>query len=314
MKDAFRHSRELLDFLHLPYTDNFKENRFPTLVTKVFARKITSRYDDPLLRQVLPNILEEKADEEFTKDPLNEFSERLKQPSNILQKYQGRALLIASNACAVNCRYCFRRHFPYKENRPSNITKALDEVSKNKTIEEIILSGGDPLLLNDNNLRKIFQAIEEIKSIKTIRIHTRLPVILPQRISEKLIETFYNQKKRIVVVVHSNHPNELDSDTRRAFECLKSIGVWLLNQSVLLKGVNDCDQILTDLSKKLFDQGVLPYYLHLPDKVANTTHFYIDTKQGQKIHKKIQAKLPGYLVPKLVREIPNYPSKKILSI
>ena len=314
MKDAFRHSRELLDFLNLTYTDNVKENDFPTLVTKIFAGKMTSQYDDPLLKQVLPDILEEKVNKEFTKDPLNEFSKGLKEPSNILQKYQGRTLLITSNACAVNCRYCFRRHFPYEEHRPSKITKALDEISKNTSIEEIILSGGDPLLLDDNNLRKVFQAIKDIKSIKTIRIHTRLPVILPQRISERLIETLYNQEQRIVVVVHSNHPNELDSDTRRAFECLKSIGVWLLNQSVLLKGVNDCDQILIDLSKKLFDQGVLPYYLHLPDKVANTTHFYVNTEEGQRIHKKVQAKLPGYLVPKLVREIPNYPSKKILSI
>ena len=163
MKDAFRHSRDLLDFLNMPHTDNVKENGFPTLVTKIFAGKMTSQYNDPLLKQVLPSILEEKVNKEFTNDPLDEFSKGLKERSNILQKYQGRALLIASNACAVNCRYCFRRHFPYEEHRPSKITKALDEISKNTSIEEIILSGGDPLLLNDNNLRKIFQDIENIK-------------------------------------------------------------------------------------------------------------------------------------------------------
>jgi len=313
MRGAFRNSKDLLDYLNLPNTGNFIENEFSTLVTKSFANRMKNTYDDPLLRQVLPDVKERNAHSAFVEDPLNEFSTSNKNSPNILQKYQKRALLITSNACAINCRYCFRRHFPYKLHRPKNIEQAIFEIGLDSSMSEIILSGGDPLILDDEGLQAIFQQIDNIKTIKTIRIHTRLPIVLPQRISEGLIHTLACTDKKLVVVVHVNHPNELDHETKRAFDCLKNSGAWLLNQSVLLKGVNDDAQILIDLSNKLFDQGVLPYYLHLPDKVAKTMHFFVDTKKGQRIHKKMQANLPGYLLPNLIKEIPGQPSKTIIS-
>ena len=313
MKEAFRNPRHLLEFLQLPEPEKFKENEFSMLVTKSFAKRMEKSYDDPLLKQVLPDAKEEDTRSDFIKDPLNEFSTPDKNSPNILQKYQKRALLITSNACAINCRYCFRRHFPYKLHRPKNIEQAISEIGMDSTINEIILSGGDPLLLDDASLKTIFNQISTIKTIKTIRIHTRLPIVLPQRISEDLIDVLKLVNQKLVVVVHTNHPNELNHETKRAFTCLKNCDAWLLNQSVLLKGINDDGQILIDLSEKLFDQAVLPYYLHLPDKVANTSHFFVNIKEGQKIHKEMQAGLPGYLLPNLIKEIPGQPSKTIMS-
>ena len=302
-----------MKFLDLPDTNKFKENEFPTLVTKSFAKRMKPSYEDPLLKQVLPSPKEQNFHIDFVKDPLNEFSTPDKNSPNILQKYQKRALLITSNACAINCRYCFRRHFPYKLHRPKNIEQAILEIGMDNSINEIILSGGDPLLLDDGSLKTVFNQISSIKTIKTIRIHTRLPIVLPQRISEGLIDVLKLVSQKLVVVVHANHPNELNHETKRAFACLKNCDAWLLNQSVLLKGINDEAQILIDLSEKLFDQAVLPYYLHLPDKVANTGHFFVDIKEGQKIHKEMQANLPGYLLPNLIKEIPGQPSKTIIS-
>ncbi len=313
MRGAFRNSKDLLDYLGLPDKGKFKENEFPTFVTKSFAKRMKPSYKDPLLKQVLPDPKEQNSHINFVKDPLNEFSTSRKNSPNILQKYRKRALIISSNACAINCRYCFRRHFPYKDHRPKNVEQAIHEIRLDSSISEIILSGGDPLLLDDRHLKSIFDQIETIKRIKTIRIHTRLPIVLPQRISDSLIKTFNHIEKKLVVVVHANHPNELNHETKRALTCLKKSGAWLLNQSVLLKGVNDDAQILIQLSDKLFDQAVLPYYLHLPDKVAGTSHFFVDTKEGLKIHKEIQANLPGYLLPNLIKEIPGRSSKTIIS-
>jgi len=222
MREAFRDSKDLLDYLNLPNTGNFIENEFSTLVTKSFANRMKNTYDDPLLRQVLPDVKEQNAHSAFVEDPLNEFSTSNKNSPNILQKYQKRALLITSNACAINCRYCFRRHFPYKLHRPKNIEQAIIEIGLDSSISEIILSGGDPLILDDEGLQAIFQQIDNIKTIKTIRIHTRLPIVLPQRISEGLINTLACTDKKLVVVVHANHPNELDHETKRAFDCLKN--------------------------------------------------------------------------------------------
>ena len=313
MRGAFHNSKSLLEFLKLPYSKKFEDNGFSTLVTKTFARRMESSYEDPLLKQVLPDPKEQDSHPDFVADPLNEFSDLSQNSSNILQKYNKRALLITSNACAINCRYCFRRHFPYKLHRPKTVEQAIKEIGLDTSINELILSGGDPLLLDDKNLDRIFQEIEAIKTIKTIRIHTRLPIVLPQRISEGFLDALNRINKKLVIVVHTNHSNELNDETQRAFNYLKKSGAFLLNQSVLLKGINDNAETLIDLSNKLFDQSVLPYYLHLPDKVANTAHFFIDTTQALAIHKKMQANLSGYLLPNLVREIPGQPSKTIIS-
>ena len=313
MRTAFRGPRELLDFLGLAHDKKFKAHNFKTLVTRSFAKRMQKNYEDPLLLQVLPDSREDEHTEGFVKDPLNEFSGELNSTPNLLKKYRHRALLIASNACAINCRYCFRRHFPYQNNRPNNTNQAISEIATDPSITEVILSGGDPLLIDDKNFSALLRAIEDIDHVKTIRVHTRIPIVLPSRVTEALVESLMKIRKNLVFVVHSNHPKELNWETQRAFNCLKNAGAWLLNQSVLLKGINDSAETQTELAITLFNQGVLPYYLHLPDQVEGTSHFFVDTKKAKKIYKAMQSQLPGYLLPTLVKEIPGKTSKTIIT-
>ena len=264
---------------------------------------------DPLLRQVLPVSREAESVVGYGRDPLEEANAAA--VPGLLRKYHGRALLVASGACAVHCRYCFRRHFPYGEHRQTSGFPALDAVRRDRSISELILSGGDPLMLTDAHLKGLLVAAAAIEHIERIRIHTRLPVVIPQRVTGALREMLTALGKPVVVVFHFNHPNEIDADCAAALACLREL--TLLNQSVLLAGVNDDVDTLAGLSERLFANGVLPYYLHMPDRVAGTAHFDVPDGRAARLHRRLSARLPGYLVPRLVRETPGAASKELVA-
>ncbi|MDC0238089.1 EF-P beta-lysylation protein EpmB [Gammaproteobacteria bacterium] len=266
---------------------------------------------DPLLCQVIPQLAERIDAVGFKSDPLLEASAA--PVPGLIQKYQGRVLVIAAEHCAVNCRYCFRRDFSYAQHRHDTTFPMLDYVRDDASIHEVILSGGDPLIMPDERLNKLVASIEAIPHVKRLRIHTRLPVVIPQRVSQPLIEMLVDTRLSTVIVAHFNHANEIDKDVAIAFAALRRAGITLLNQSVLLAGVNDDDVALCDLSEALFEVGILPYYLHLPDRVRGTSHFHVDIDTAIRLHTAIQSTLPGYLVPKLVQEIPGRPAKELIA-
>jgi EF-P beta-lysylation protein EpmB len=268
--------------------------------------------NDPLLRQVLP-IKDELADvADYTADPIGERA-ALRAPG-LLQKYHGRALLITTSACAVHCRYCFRREFPYAEqtSESSRWSEALDEIARDASIEEVILSGGDPLSLSDSRLASLTDAIQRIPHVRRLRVHTRQPVVLPSRVDEGLTKWLTQLRLPVVFVLHVNHPNEIDADVRAACALLHDSGVTLLNQTVLLQGVNDDAGVLAELSRKLFEAGVLPYYLHVLDRVRGAAHFDVPEASARVIAGQLAAQMPGYLVPRLAREIYGAPAKVTL--
>ncbi len=268
--------------------------------------------NDPLLRQVLPINAENILTPGFSNDPLNELNAN-KVPG-LLHKYHGRVLLMPNPSCAVNCRYCFRRHFPYKENTPGleGWQQALDYISQDDSIEEVILSGGDPLMTKDHLLTQFIKRIESIAHVKFCRIHTRLPIVIPQRVTPELLTTLANSRLKVVMVVHCNHPNEIDAAVADAFAKLNQHQITLLNQSVLLKNINDDTNTLMALNKKLFLHGVMPYYLHLPDRIQGTAHFDVEEKLALELLNVLRAKLPGYMVPTLVKEIAGEANKTII--
>ena len=282
---------------------------FPVRAPRPYvARMVPGDPDDPLLRQVLASAEETVSTPGLRYDALDEAAAMV--APGLMQKYAGRALVIASGACAVHCRYCFRRHFPYDENRQDAGFPALAAVQRDTGIREVILSGGDPLMLTDSHFAKLVAAIDAIPHVARLRIHTRTPVAIPQRVTAALIDTLANARARVVVVLHFNHPNEIDDDCRRAAAALGRF--TLLNQSVILAGVNDDADVLAELSERLFDAHVLPYYLHLPDPVAGTAHFRVGADRARAIMRAVVAKLPGYLVPRLVRETPGGTAKELL--
>jgi EF-P beta-lysylation protein EpmB len=280
------------------------------------ARMRRGDIHDPLLRQVLPAANEMLEVAGFVPDPLHEAA-AVRAP-NLLQKYRGRALLITTQACAIHCRYCFRREFPYAdqvaEQAADEATSgrwgaALAAIAADAGIEEVILSGGDPLSLSDARLVSLTDALVAIPHVRRIRVHTRQPVVLPSRVDDGLIAWLRGIKLPTVMVIHANHPNELDAEVRAACLRLRGAGVMVLNQSVLLAGVNDDVDTLQRLSAALVDAGVLPYYLHLPDRVRGTAHFDVEERRAQELVRELGNQLSGYLVPRLVREVPGAPAK-----
>ena len=265
--------------------------------------------EDPLLRQILPLGQEFNEVEGFSADPLAEQSQNPRH--GVIHKYQSRVLLITSGACAVNCRFCFRRHFPYQDNHLSSESwqQAIEYIAADSSINEVILSGGDPLAANDRRLTQMASALNEITHLKTLRIHTRLPVMIPSRVTEEMLGWYTGQRLKPVLVLHCNHPNEIDDSVREALSKLQKAGVTLLNQSVLLKGINDNAKTLAQLSNTLFQAGVLPYYLHLLDRVKGAAHFEVSEIEAKQIMRDLMAQCSGYLVPRLVREIPGEPGK-----
>ncbi len=287
---------------------------FPLRVPRPFlARMQPNNPQDPLLLQVLPVMAEQTEVEGYSPDPLDEASHN--PIAGIVHKYANRLLLVVSPACAINCRYCFRRHFPYQENRQSREQwqDALDYIRNATEINEVIYSGGDPLAANDHFLAWLTEQIAEIKHIKRLRIHTRLPVVIPSRIDPAFLAWATATRLKPIVVLHINHANEIDNEVSASIKRLQDCGIKVLNQSVLLRGINDSAACLAELSEKLFDCDVMPYYLHLFDPVAGASHFDIEDSHAKKIYADLQAILPGFLVPKLVREIPNKKSKTTIA-
>jgi len=277
-------------------------------VVEQFPARVPRRWLDQatlapeLLRQVLPVADELAQVEGFSIDPLGEREAAL-QP-NLLHKYQGRVLLLASPVCAIHCRYCFRRHYPYAETAPSRerLRAAVSIIGADPTLEEVILSGGDPLSLDDARLAELLDALEAIPHLKRLRIHTRLPVVIPERLTDALTQRLARSPLQVVLVLHMNHAAENPPGLAQGLARLRAAGVTLLNQAVLLRDVNDSASRLIDLSESLFLMGVLPYYLHLLDPVSGTAHFQVDEGEALVLLDEMRRRLPGYLVPKLVRE------------
>jgi len=310
LKNAVRDPNRLATELEISLSD-FKSD-FPLLVPFPYLNRIQKGdLNDPLLLQVLPKVEEENEVAGYILDPLQE-QKPTNLPKGLIQKYRRRALIIAAAACGINCRYCFRRHFPYDQSRldQQKWRELLEHVSLDKTLREIIFSGGDPLILPDKFLENLILSLNDIKHINTIRIHTRLPVVIPNRINPGLISWAKKCRKKLVFVFHVNHPNEINDEVREYITKIKLSNTVLLNQSVLLKGVNNSSKVLTSLSEKLFEAGVLPYYLHLLDPIKGTSHFFVSASEGMKIIEDLKGYLPGYLVPRLAQEIPGLDSKK----
>ena len=283
---------------------------FPVRVPLPYLSRMT-RGDalDPLLLQAFPLPDEAVAEDGYSDDPLAEAA--VNPAPGVLHKYHGRALLLVTSACAIHCRYCFRRHFPYGDNQPgkSRWRESLAYIAADTSISEVILSGGDPLTLPDAYLAWFYTELAAIDHVARIRLHTRLPIMIPQRITENLCRILANPRFRTILVMHSNHAREFDADVHLACRSLQQAGITLLNQSVLLRRVNDSADALAALSERLFAAGVLPYYLHLLDKVAGAAHFDVPESRALALVQELREKLPGYLVPKLVREQPGAGAK-----
>lgn len=310
LSDLITDPQELLRILKLnPDTSPYSLEalaQFPLKAPKPFVDRIEKGdWHDPLLLQIWPSAFEENQTDGFVADPLNE--EEFNPVAGLLHKYQGRVLLTAAPHCAIHCRYCFRRHFDYQANSPSRAQweEAFAYIAADSSIEEVILSGGDPLAISDKQFAWLLQQLANIKALTTVRVHTRLPIVIPQRITKELVRCLSETRLRIVMVVHCNHRQELDSAVTSGFDTLGDVGVTLLNQAVVLKDVNDNADTLIDLNKALFQHNVLPYYLHMPDQVAGTEHFYVTDHHATALIKTLHASLPGYLVPRLVRENPG---------
>ena len=313
LSHAVRDSETLLTALDLPASSS--KSDFPVLVPWPYLAAMTpGDPNDPLLRQVLPVDEEQVVVNGYGPDPLDEHD---KTPvKGVLHKYHGRILVIATGVCAVHCRYCFRRHFPYDDFRVSRTDwqNIAGYVRSQPDIREVILSGGDPLVANDQLLSWVAQQFASIPHVDTLRLHTRLPVVIPQRVCLELLDWIGESRLKIVVVIHANHGNEITDDVADAMHHLHQTGATLLNQSVLLKNINDRADLLTDLSWRLFHAGVLPYYLHLLDPVEGAHHFDVPESDGRDLVQEMSQRLPGYLVPKLVREKPGAGAKESISL
>ncbi|MCP3851380.1 MAG: EF-P beta-lysylation protein EpmB [Gammaproteobacteria bacterium] len=314
METHFTDPLELLKQLDLtPEQVSFSKEAshdFHFKVPKAYAKKIKiGEPNDPLLQQIFPVQHESKQTPGFSKDPLAE-SDSVFQPG-LLQKYDGRALLLVTPSCTINCRYCFRRHYPYhdKGHFQEQIKSNLRLIEQDHSITEVILSGGDPLSLSNARLTTLFKMLEAIPHLRRIRIHTRFPIAEPKRINNKLLELFSNTKKQLIMVLHINHAQEIGSDNQNILKKLHHQSIILLNQSVLLKGVNDNAEILQQLSESLIDNHIIPYYLHMLDKVQGSAHFEVTEQDALSIHHQLRDILPGYLLPRLVREVAGGKSK-----
>ncbi|WP_206063541.1 MULTISPECIES: EF-P beta-lysylation protein EpmB [Oceanimonas] len=315
---AFTTPEQLLDYLGLdaaPWQPGLAARRlFAMRVPQPFADKMEKgNPQDPLLRQVLPLADEFTQVPGFVTDPLDEHDSAL---PGLLHKYRSRVLLVLRGGCAVNCRYCFRRHFPYADNSPGQggWQPAVDYIAAHSEINEVILSGGDPLMAKDEHIAALLNELEAIPHLKRLRIHSRLPVVIHTRLTDTLRDRLAHSRLRPVLVLHINHANEIDADLADRLRSWQRAGITLLNQSVLLAGVNDDADALEALSERLFDAGVLPYYLHQLDRVAGAAHFAVSDERARTLMARLLERLPGFLVPRLVREVGGEASKTPLDL
>lgn len=314
-REAIRDPRELLrqlglDPLELGVSDA-AAGQFAVRVPQGFAARMRhGDRHDPLLRQVLPITDELKVVPGFSLDAVGDGA--AKKATGVIQKYRGRALLVTTGSCAINCRYCFRRHFDYgSENAAREGWRdAVDAIAQDPDIDEVIMSGGDPLSLATHKLVELTQALRQIPHLRRLRIHSRLPVVLPERVDDELVQWLASLPWPVAFVIHANHANEFDASVDAAMARLRAAGATLLNQAVLLRGVNDSLPALQDLSERSFAAGVLPYYLYQVDRVEGVAHFEVDDDTAKDLHAQLTARLSGYLVPKLVREISGDSSKR----
>ncbi|MDN4629323.1 EF-P beta-lysylation protein EpmB [Erwinia sp. PsM31] len=319
LADVITDPDELLQLLGL---DSHPELRGGANARRLFALRVPRAFaarmqkgdpQDPLLLQVITQSQEFIDAPGYSTDPLDEQSSVV---PGLLHKYHNRALLLVKGGCAVNCRYCFRRHFPYSDNQGNkrNWQQALEYIRQQPQLDEIIFSGGDPLMAKDSELAWLITELEQIPHVKRLRIHTRLPVVIPARITAALCQRLAETRLQTLLVTHINHAREIDDELLEAMRQLKRAGVTLLNQSVLLRGINDSAATLAELSNALFDAGILPYYLHVLDKVQGAAHFYVSDEQARNIMRELLSQVSGYMVPKLAREIGGEPSKTPLDL
>ena len=317
LSSGFGKVSDLLAYLNLGVEkgSELAEQSFKTKVPLGFAQRMKKGdLNDPLLKQVLAITRELDVVQGFEDDPLQEHLFNVL--PGLIHKYSNRVLLTLSGACAINCRYCFRRHFPYQDNNPgkAGILKIIDYLNQHPEINEVIFSGGDPLILNNSYFAFIFDQLKTVKHIKTIRIHSRIPIVLPSRIELQWLNLLKDYSWRKVMVTHANHPNELDATVIHAISLLKAHGWTVLNQQVLLAGVNDNLATQIEMSHRLFDAGILPYYLHLLDKVQGAAHFHVPLDKALILYNLMQENLSGYLLPKLAKEVPMVAHKTLLGL
>lgn len=308
VQHAIRDPLELCRRLKLP--SSYEQNAvraaesFPVFVPENYLQRIRlTDPNDPLLRQVLPLKEELQHEEGFRADPVGDLNS--KRDAGLIQKYEGRVLLITTGTCAIHCRYCFRRHYPYNDD-PRSLEQwkpAIQTIADDHTIHEVILSGGDPLSLSDERLSKLVVELDRIPHLRRLRVHTRLPIVIPDRVTRGLIDLLSDTHMQCYFVIHANHPNELSDEVLGQIRRLRASGMTLLNQAVLLSGVNDDVFVLHDLCEQLSDHGVLPYYLHQLDKVQGAAHFEVPIAAGKQLVEELRARLPGYAVPRYVQEI-----------
>jgi EF-P beta-lysylation protein EpmB len=317
-REAVRDPRELLRLLGLDALggglSEAAARQFPLRVPRGFvARMRPGDPHDPLLRQVLPVLDEERVVPGFGLDAVGAAAAR--RGGGVIHKYQGRALLVATGSCAINCRYCFRRHYPYAEDTAAAAgwRDAVALIAGDPSIHEVILSGGDPLSLADHKLAELTDALRGIPHLRRLRLPTRLPIVLPERVDAGLLAWLGGLPWPVAVVVHANHANEFDAAVDAAMAALRGAGATLLNQAVLVRGVNDSVEALAALCERGFEAGVLPYYLHQLDRVAGAAHFEVSDEDALALHAALAARLPGYLLPRLVREVAGQPGKTPLA-
>ena len=314
LKQAWRKPAELLDFLQLDpvLLDGIEpgQTQFPLLAPTAFVNQIEKANPvDPLFLQIFPLAAENQPAKGLLQDPVGDLASQAS-PA-LLHKYSSRALIISTGACAIHCRYCFRRHFPYSSATGSRVdwAQTIDYIRRHPQINEIILSGGDPLMLPTRQLEEISRQLANLPQLTTLRIHSRMPTTLPERINPDLLSWFSGLPFRVVLVHHINHPNEIGKAAKDAISLLTPVIHQQLNQAVLLKGINNTPIVLSELSEALFTNNILPYYLHQMDPVTSAGHYICDDSEAQKLITELRISLPGYLVPKLVRELAGEGSK-----
>ena len=304
--EELQHSLELRD----EQIDWVDSPTFQLHVPRTFIERMEKgNPKDPLLLQVAPSRKELNSAKGYVHDPLLE--EEFTRSGGVVKKYANRALVITTQACPVHCRYCFRRHFDYRTHQLTDAEATLDTLANDNSIVEVILSGGDPLTLSDAKLDALVRRLESLKHVSILRIHTRFPIVIPQRITPTLVELLSKSRFKVVVVVHINHPNEIDDRVRGAIQQFRQAQIDVFNQSVLLKGINDSVEILSRLMHRVFAIGAIPYYLHLFDPIAGAHHYHTPETEAVALWQRLHARLPGYLVPRLVREEPYQPAKML---
>jgi EF-P beta-lysylation protein EpmB len=318
LRDAVRDPVELCAALGLPAelgrASAGAARQFPLLVPASYLSRIErGNPADPLLVQVLPVAKEEIEVAGFTCDPVGEAAAAI--APGLLQKYAGRALMVVTGACAVHCRYCFRREFPYDDLAPAEAAwaPALEALAADESIEEVILSGGDPLTLPDRRLTKLASDLAAIPHLRRLRVHTRLPIVIPSRVTDELVDWLTGSRLTPIMVLHANHAREIDAEVANAVDRLRAARVMALNQAVLLAGVNDSADAQCELSRRLVDIGVTPYYLHQLDRVRGAAHFEAPASRGREIIAEMRRRLPGYAVPQYVHEQPGAAHKTALA-